>query len=468
MLFMRYFGQILLFFMCLLPIFGQNYNRGAILDNIRYEQTNIKPVLLSRNYVVMPQMVSLKQFGPIAESQGAYGTCVGWATAFAARTISESTTLNRTNRVLNSNNAFSPIYVYKNISNDPTGQDGTYINDALDLMKTKGIVKRLPDEKYMDFDNILLSMFNNAKRYPISSYVRLFENSQGTPGTINERVIPVKKSLSEGKPVIIGMNTPDSFDNATDLWLPSESPYIGYGGHAMCVVGYDDNKYGGAFEILNSWGADWGNDGFIWISYHDFAAFVYHAYEIIENLAIYKEATRISASISIEVYEDVRGMPVSFNQQGFYQTRFSYPSGTDFRFLMTNKYPAYVYSFSADNSTLATQRIFPLRGVSPVIDYLDSTVAWPGEYDWIRLDETIGTDYLVVLYSKEELDISAIEKRFSSERGSFPQRVEMAVGANFVPFNMIQYYSTTIEFSATSNNPKAVFCLLLAIDHRAR
>ena len=34
------------------------------------------------------------------------------------------------------------------------------------------------------------------------------------------------------------------------------------GGHAMVVVGYDDDKYGGAFEILNSWGTYWGNKGF--------------------------------------------------------------------------------------------------------------------------------------------------------------------------------------------------------------
>jgi C1A family cysteine protease len=37
----------------------------------------------------------------------------------------------------------------------------------------------------------------------------------------------------------------------------------------MCIVGFDDTKFGGAFEIANSWGDDWANGGFIWIRYDD-------------------------------------------------------------------------------------------------------------------------------------------------------------------------------------------------------
>jgi hypothetical protein len=47
--------------------------------------------------------------------------------------------------------------------------------------------------------------------------------------------------------------------------LPSEKD----DSHAMCIVGYDDTKFGGAFEIVNSWGDNWANSGFIWIRYDD-------------------------------------------------------------------------------------------------------------------------------------------------------------------------------------------------------
>ena len=38
-----------------------------------------------------------------------------------------------------------------------------------------------------------------------------------------------------------------------------------YGGHAMLIVGYDDEKQ--AFKVRNSWSEDWGDNGYVWISY---------------------------------------------------------------------------------------------------------------------------------------------------------------------------------------------------------
>ena len=38
----------------------------------------------------------------------------------------------------------------------------------------------------------------------------------------------------------------------------------------MTIVGYDDNKFGGAFRVVNSWGTDYGDNGFLWIKYSDF------------------------------------------------------------------------------------------------------------------------------------------------------------------------------------------------------
>ena len=460
---------ILWMFLCVIPLFGQTYSTGAILDPAKYEQVDAKPVLLSRNYSSVPRSFSLKKYSPLPESQGQYGTCVGWATAFAARTISESIALNRTDQKQNTTNVFSPIFVYKayysRIGRNPTGNEGAVISGVLDYIKSEGIVKRAGFEKSSDFPSVSLTLYANSRRYPISDYVRLSSNFIITR-TSNEMVASIKKSLAESKPVIIGMKVPDSFFYAKNIWKPTEDPEKKYDGHAMCVVGYDDNKEGGAFEIQNSWGTNWGNGGYIWIRYEDFTKWVFEAYEIIENLANYKDSVSFAASIKIEIYNSNEGMPVSYDRQGFYKTRTSYPSGTDFRFLMTNKHPAYVYAFSADSSTAGTERIFPLRGISPVLDYSDSTIAWPGEYDWIRLNNVTGTDYLVVLFSKEQLDISAIERRFASEKGTFSERVARAVGSNYIPYKDVQYNAGAMEFSAKSINLKAVFGLLLAIDHR--
>lgn len=50
------------------------------------------------------------------------------------------------------------------------------------------------------------------------------------------------------------------------------------GDHFITIVGYDDNvkmtydnyETTGALKIANSWGDDWGNDGYMWVAYSAF------------------------------------------------------------------------------------------------------------------------------------------------------------------------------------------------------
>ena len=48
--------------------------------------------------------------------------------------------------------------------------------------------------------------------------------------------------------------------------------------HAVLAIGYDDTKYGGCIEIMNSWGDTWGNKGFVSIKYKDYAKFFVGGY----------------------------------------------------------------------------------------------------------------------------------------------------------------------------------------------
>lgn len=457
-------GIALLVWVSAFPLFSQS--RGAILDPELYNSLPQKAVQLSRSYTAIPPAVSLKQYAPYPGDQNPYGTCVAWASAYAARTIAESIALNRRDRFLTTNSVFSPAFVYKSISTDVSCQQGTAIPWALDLMQDQGAVKMLNLEKSMDFKNILLSIFSNSRKYPIAGYTTLYVSPRGKTGEDPARTPRVKKSLAEHKPVIIAINCPDSFFTAQEVWHPSESPQENYGGHALCVIGYDDTRYGGAFEIQNSWGEQWGNAGYIWIPYDVFDRFAIEAYEIIEQLTTYKDAVHYAGFAEIERYGSDEGMPVSFHQ-GYYQTTLSYPSGTEFRFLIGNDAPAYVYAFAADAVSPDTTRIFPPEGstISPVLDYGKNVIAFPGEFSWIQMDQQPGTDYLVILYAKEALDIDALRRRFEGEQGSFPERVAKAVGPDFIPYQRAHYEPATLRFTAQSTNTKAVFGLLLAIDH---
>jgi hypothetical protein len=64
-----------------------------------------------------------------------------------------------------------------------------------------------------------------------------------------------------------------------EFWEPQENELPFGGGHAMVVTGYDYGKE--AFEIMNSWGTGWGNDGFIWVKFEDFGRFCKYGFQMI-------------------------------------------------------------------------------------------------------------------------------------------------------------------------------------------
>ena len=74
------------------------------------------------------------------------------------------------------------------------------------------------------------------------------------------------------RPIVVGITVFDDFVN-----MPNDSNYVyspapgsaSHGGHGICIVGYDDAKK--AFRMVNSWGSDWGDNGFAWLS-QDFVA----------------------------------------------------------------------------------------------------------------------------------------------------------------------------------------------------
>lgn len=459
-----------------LPLYAQRFPTGVVIDDALYNSIPLKAEQLSRTYSSMPPSHSLKKYTPVPRSQSE-STCVGWAVSYSARSILEASTINRTDKSLNTQNAFSPMFVYKNVRliyyNDPFPdfRQGIPIVYALEFLKTEGTVRMPYWELTTSLYQLQLSQFTAYRRYPIAGFARLFPGADELDDD-SVRTKAVKRSIAEGKPVVVSLKIPLSFHSVnSDVWQPYENPAsIPRAGnsHAITVIGYDDKKYGGAFEIQNSWGTDWANDGFVWIPYSVFNRWANEAYDLTENFSLYENMTEYSGSVEIELFHSSKqGMPVNYID-GYYQTIHGYPSGTRFRYLIGNNKPAFVYAFASDTGSRVTTRIFPGKGISPLLDFSENLIAFPGEYSWIELDENTGTDYLIVLFAKESLDIDDIQKRFERASGTLPERVSKAVGSNYIPPETASYEKNKIKFSAKSANPKSVFGLLLAINHIER
>jgi len=80
----------------------------------------------------------------------------------------------------------------------------------------------------------------------------------------------VKKVLSGGCPVHVSMNTGSSFSNVgrDGVFNAAEAASGRHGRHAMLIVGY----VGNFFTLKNSWGTDWGDQGFCYIPKNVLAA----------------------------------------------------------------------------------------------------------------------------------------------------------------------------------------------------
>jgi len=73
----------------------------------------------------------------------------------------------------------------------------------------------------------------------------------------------LRKLLSAGCPIEVGMNTGDNFSEIgrDGIFRTAEKPSGKHGRHSMLVVGYVGNY----FIIKNSWGEDWGDKGYCYV-----------------------------------------------------------------------------------------------------------------------------------------------------------------------------------------------------------
>ena len=254
------------------------FTKGGMLDPNQFKKASVYEGLEDDNTKnPLPEAVSLAKFAPQRLNQGQQGSCVAWSSAYAARTIVESISTNQDpNQV-----AFSPSFLYNQIGLD--GCQGSYIIRAMEFMTNKGAV---PFQEF-PYDETDCSrqpnqfQLNDAAQYRMHGFNRLTEDD----GVNNISLRAIKEHLAKDAPVVIGMMVGGSFMQdmmGQKIWYPTEEDYsqMGFGGHAMCVVGYDDRLEGGAFQIMNSWGTDWGQNGIAWVRYSDFKQFVREAYGV--------------------------------------------------------------------------------------------------------------------------------------------------------------------------------------------
>jgi|GEM_PF-711406 len=206
-------------------------------------------------------------------SQGSQSSCVGWAVGYYYKTYQEAREHGWD--VSKAGRDFSPSWVYNQICG---GRDeGATFGKAFQLLKDEGAVD-ISEFPYSADDWTTQPDSRDrqaAKPYRIADYAALWYDTGGSDVNL------IKARIASGQPVVLGIPVYNSFYSCSGDWV--STPAAGeskYGDHAVCAVGYDDRAGGGkgGIKIANSWGGNWGDKGYTYLSYSFISAYCWEAW----------------------------------------------------------------------------------------------------------------------------------------------------------------------------------------------
>ncbi len=208
--------------------------------------------------------VDLREFCSQIEDQEQIGSC----TANAAAGLVEYFENRAFGRYIDA----SRLFIYKASRNllGFQGDTGAYLRSAMEALVLFGA----PPEDYWPYDIARFDeepssfLYALGANYQATKYFRLDPNGASTAQVLQN----IKTFLVAGFPSMFGFPVYKEYKNPPDgkVAYPTAQSYY-YGGHANVAVGYDDTMMigddKGALLVRNSWGPDWGLEGYAWLSY---------------------------------------------------------------------------------------------------------------------------------------------------------------------------------------------------------
>lgn len=388
----------------------------------------------------LPEMVSLAAFAPSRQNQGKQGSCVAWSATYAARTILEAASTKQDPNSI----AYSPAFMYNNIALRDC--QGAYIQKAMEFMQQKGAVS-YQDFRYDENDcsrQASGQLEQQASQNKIHGFHRLTETDD--INGINIRA--VKEHLAKDAPVVIGMMVGGTFMQdmmGQKVWNPSrnDESMTGFGGHAMCVIGYDDRIEGGAFQIMNSWGPEWGQNGIAFVRYGDFKNFVREAYGL-DPLPKRGAALNVAFECNVGLFnpDTKTQVPLKLSAGNVFKTVSPIKKGSRFKIEFKNAVECYVYIFTPADDATKSIVLFPYKPIHSPYCGITGYRLFPRK-ESITADQVGNKDIMGVVVSKQQLDYNALNASInSSTKTDFASKLNDAVAANAI---------TNVSFGSGAN-----------------
>ncbi|MFC2101295.1 C1 family peptidase [Bacteroidota bacterium] len=435
------------------------FGTGLEMDEKVYDKAEVFEPLADNVNNPLPESVTLEDYCPARMNQGGQGSCVGWSSAYAARTIMHA----RATGENPDDVTFSPSYLYNQIAL-PNCQ-GTYLQKAMEVMNKGGL---LPFTRFGYNENSCAKKPSDRELQAASSYrIKGFNRLSKGGDNYTTDLLAIKQNLAQGAPVVIGMMVGGSFMSdmkGKKLWKPTQSDYSmqGFGGHAICVIGYDDYYEGGAFQIMNSWGEKWGDKGIFWIRYNDFEYFTREAYGLYPMGDADAPTTSVlNVEVGLIANTTGKNIPLRYASGILFTTLNPISVNTDFKVEVKNTLECYIYIFGVETDG-KSYVLFPYTKKHSPYCGITGTRLFPKDYS-LYPDELGDRDYIAIIFSRQKLDYNKLNEAINQSHGnSYEEKVyntveaEMAKDVRFLPGNKVAF--------STNTPSKNIVAVVLGID----
>lgn len=256
----------------------------------------------------LPNIVDYRNELQPVRNQGNQGTCYAQSAACMKEWQEK--------KDYNLNEYLSPQFFYNNrdYMNDDIkendGDNGMTGRDVMKILKNIGICKE-SEYKYDDnnrndnYNNIPKSIKENALKHRIKSYAKV------------NTIEGLKNDLYYNGPCLIAFPVYGNESNLINnpMWIKNNENDKFMGGHAMTVVGYDDqNNY---FIIRNSWGENWGDKGYCYYKYENWGSH-WECWTTIDLDTIINDDEKSISDITDETYFYEKNTKVDFGIYDIY------------------------------------------------------------------------------------------------------------------------------------------------------
>ena len=207
---------------------------------------------------------------PAVGNQASQPSCAAWAATYYAYGFAEATDLGWTGASSGSpDQLMSPGWTYNKVNG--WRDSGSSMDGNMFVIRDWGAatLATMPYDDSEDLDWGSPSAFREAPEHRADEVFYIPYSGATT-------VDAIKALVSEGTLVTFGLDALQYDSGFADgNFILSAAEYSSYIlNHAQTIVGFDDSVADdgevGAFRVVNSWGVEWGDDGFYWFTYEAF------------------------------------------------------------------------------------------------------------------------------------------------------------------------------------------------------